>query len=377
MRFLHLGDLHFGKRIDNLSLIEDQRYVIEKIYEVIDEKKIDAVLIAGDVYDKAVPAEEAVGIFDDFLYGLAKRGLPVMVIAGNHDSAERLSFGDRLIEATGIYISPVYEGRVKKVTLTDEFGPVNFYLLPFVRPAAVRHCFPEETINSYTEAVGTAVRRMDIDPSERNVILSHQFVTGAKQDGSEDELYVGGTANVDSSAYGVFDYAALGHIHSPQAIDSDKIRYCGSPMKYSFNEERQQKGLTVVDLKEKGELSVEVLPLSPLRDFITIKGKYDELKNGSADVREQDFVSVILTDEDDVPNAFSNLSIVYPGLQRLSYDNTRTRNTAVADGGGIDPELRPIDLIKDFYKLRNGQEMNGEQTDYIVKLIEKIWGGQE
>lgn len=376
MKLLHLGDLHFGKRINNLPLIEDQKYINRKILETIDEKGIEAVLIAGDVYDRAVPSEEAVNLFDNFLFELAKRKLPVMIIAGNHDSAERLSFGDRLIETAEIYISPVYDGSVKKIVLEDQYGEICFYLMPFVKPANVRQCFPEETIETYTDAMRVAVSHMNIDETKRNIILSHQFVTGAHKDGSEDEFFLGGSSNVDSSVYEVFDYTALGHIHRPQNVKHDTIRYCGSPMKFSFNEERQSKGLTIVDVRQKGNIAIELLPLEPMRDFVTVRGTYEDIRNGMDTVRPQDFVSVILTDEDEIPNAFSNLSIVYPNIQKITYDNKRTNNEAVADGASLDLELEPIDLIKEFYELGNGQELNEEQEKYLNKLIEKIWGGQ-
>ena len=376
MKILHLGDLHFGKRINNLSLIEDQIYINKKILEIIDEKGIEAVLIAGDVYDRSVPSEEAVNLFDDFLVKLAKRKLPVMIIAGNHDSAERLSFGDRLIEAAEIYISPVYDGTVKKITLEDKYGEVNFYLMPFVKPANVRQCFPEEKIETYTDALRVAVSHMDIDTAKRNIIVSHQFVTGAHKDGSEDELFLGGSSNVDSSVYEGFDYTALGHIHRPQNVKHNTIRYCGSPMKFSFNEERQNKGLTIVDIRQKGDISIELLPLEPMRDFVTIRGKYDDIRKGMDSVRKQDFVSVILTDEDEIPNAFSNLSIVYPNIQKITYDNRRTNNEAIADGAELDLDLKPIDLIKEFYELGNGLEINDKQEKYLNELIEMIWGGQ-
>ena len=374
MRILHLGDLHFGKRVDSLPLTEDQKYINKKILEMVDERQISAILIAGDVYDKSVPSEEAVNLFDTFLVELARRGLPVLIIAGNHDSAERLSFADKLIEAAKIYISPAYDGNVKKVVLNDEYGEINFYLMPFVKPSAVRRCFPNEKIETYTDALSVAIKHMEADYSRRNIILSHQFVTGAQEGGSEDELFLGGSSNVDSYVYEQFDYAALGHIHRPQNVKNNTIRYCGSPMKFSFNEEKQNKGLTIIDIREKGDVTVEIYPLEPMRDFVTIKGKYNDIKKGSPDARPQDFVRLILTDEADIPNAFSNLSIAYPNLQNIRYDNTRTNNSANVDGADRDLSLKPIELIEEFYELRNGQKMSPEQSNYLNDLIDKIWG---
>ncbi len=376
MRILHLGDLHFGKRVNNLPLIEDQRYMNEEIYKVIDEQGIDAVMIAGDVYDKSVPSEEAVSMLDDFLYELGRRKKPILIIAGNHDSAERLSFGDRWIEVADIYISPVYNGEAKKVTLKDNYGKINFYLMPFVKPNVIKHCFPDEEIETYTDALGVAIRHMNVAPSERNIILSHQFVTGSTGDGSEDELYVGGSSNVDSSVYDMFDYAALGHIHKPQDVDHNTVRYCGSPMKFSFNEEKQEKGLTIVEIKEKGDVSVEIIPTKPLRDFVTLRGTYAELKKGNAEVGPDDFVSIILTDEEHIPNAFSNLATVYKGIQKITYDNKRSNNKETADGTERSLDLKPIEIMEEFYQLRNGKKMSDEQAAYIEQLIDEIWGGE-
>ena len=374
MKILHLGDLHFGKKLGKLSFSEDQRFISGKIFETIDSRNIDAVMICGDIYDKSEPSEEAVGMFNDFLVELKKRNIPVMIIAGNHDSAEKLSFGESIFQYENIFISPVYDGSVKKVTLKDEFGQVNFYLMPFVKPAHVKNCFPDEKISTYTDALRIAIEHMSPDFTLRNVILSHQFVTGADVSGSEDELSVGGISAVDSSVYMGFDYAALGHIHGMQAVSGDNIRYCGSPMKFSFNEEKQVKSFTVVELKEKGNITVEVLPVDMYRDFVTIRGTYDELKHRNENIRQRDIVHAVLLDEDDVPNAFSNLSVAYPGIVSLNYDNTRTRNTAVINGGDIDSDITPSELFAEFFELRNGRPMTNEQKEYIDNYIENIWG---
>lgn len=376
MKILHLGDLHFGKRINNLSLEEDQRFINEEIYKVIEEEKIETVIIAGDVYDRSIPSEEAVALLDEFLSKLHRMKMKILLIAGNHDSAERLSFGNSLMEASDTYISSVYEGEVKKVVLKDEYGPLNFYLMPFVKPAHVRKWFPEEEIETYTDALKVAIDNMHIDDKERNIILSHQFVSGANKDGSEDELFVGGLCNVDPEVYEVFDYTALGHIHRPQNVKNNVIRYCGSPMKFSFNEEKQNKALTVLEIKGKGDIEIKEIPLKPLRDFVTVKGSFEQLLKGHEGVREDDFVSVVLTDEEDIPNAFSVLSATYKNIQTLSYDNTRTRNSSTVDGASINTELNPGQLIDEFFEKRNGKKMSLEQSEYINKLIEEIWKGQ-
>lgn len=381
MKLLHLGDLHFGKKLGNLSFLDDQKELNNIIYDTIDSEGIDAVLICGDVYDKGIPTEEAVKVFDDFLVELAKKKIPVMITAGNHDSVERLSFGDRLIETADIYISPVYNGNVKKVTLTDEYGTVNFYLMPFVKPVDVRHAFENEKIENYTDALRVAIEHMNIDTNERNVILSHQFVTdnSGKQPElaqTEDELYVGGTGEVRSSVYEAFDYTALGHIHRPQHVGSENIRYCGSLMKFSFNEEKQEKKLTIVELGEKGNVKPETIPITPVCNFITVKGPFDEIRKNNDGISPKDIVRVILTDEDDIPSAFSILKETYPGIQELRYDNRRTNNMTIADGGEIAPDLKPIEMIEIFYKQRNNSEMSEEQREYVSSLIEEIWGGK-
>ena len=263
MKLLHLSDLHLGKRVNEFSMLEDQAYILTKILNTIDDEKPDAVLIAGDVYDKSVPSAEAVGLFDDFLVKLAKKQVPAFVISGNHDSPERLAFANRLIDASGIHLSPVYSGDVRPVTLTDAFGPVHIYMLPFVKPAHVRRFFPDEEIISYTDALAAAIRQMDPDLSARNVLLTHQFVTGAERSESE-EISVGGTDNVDASVFEGFDYVALGHIHGPQNIGSERIRYCGTPLKYSFSEASHKKSVTVAELGEKGSLTVRTVPLLPM-----------------------------------------------------------------------------------------------------------------
>lgn len=262
MKLIHLSDLHIGKRVNEVSMIEEQASVLSQIIGIIDGEHPDAVLIAGDVYDKSVPSAEAVTLLDDFLCRLAERNLPVLIISGNHDSPERLAFGGRLMEGSGIHVSPVYSGNVESVTLSDEHGTVTFWLLPFVKPVHVKRCFPDEAIESYTGAIRAAIGHMGADFSGRNVLLTHQFVTGAATCESE-EISVGGSDNVDASVFEGFDYVALGHIHGPQNIGSDHIRYCGTPLKYSFSEAGHRKSVTVVELGEKGCLNVHTVPLPP------------------------------------------------------------------------------------------------------------------
>lgn len=372
MKLIHLSDLHIGKRVNEISMIDDQAYILNQILEIIDEEKADAVLIAGDVYDKSVPSTEAVTLFDDFLCRLAQRKIPVLIISGNHDSAERLAFGGRLMEDSGIHISPVYNGTVESVPLSDEYGEVHFWLLPFLKPAHVKRFYPDAEIESYTDAIRVAVEHMGIDTSQRNILLTHQFVTGASTCESE-EISVGGSDNVDASVFADFDYVALGHIHGPQNIGSNRIRYCGTPLKYSFSEEKHFKSVTVVNLGAKGELELQLRSLMPMHDLRSIRGKFDALLN-KANATE-DYLQVILTDEEDVPEAIGQLRMVYPNIMKLSYDNTRTRSSSIIDGAVDVQKKSPLELFDELYELQNNQPMSGEQRSFTQQLIESIWEG--
>ena len=379
MKLIHLSDIHLGKRVNEFSMLEDQAHILKKILAVVDEEKPNGVLIAGDVYDKSVPSTEAVQLFDDFLVRLAERKLPVFIISGNHDSPERLSFANRLIDAVGIHLAPVYSGVVEPVTLSDEYGPVNVYMLPFIKPAHVRGFFPDTEINSYSDAVAAAIGRMNIDKTQRNVLITHQFVTGAQRSDSE-ELSVGGTDNIGAEVFCDFDYVALGHIHGPQNMDSGRIRYCGSPLKYSFSEAAQQKSVTVAELKEKGTLEIHTVPLIPRRDMVELKGSYQQLtlrEFYENTTYQEDYTHITLTDEEDIPDAVAKLRTVYHNLMKLDYDNTRTRHSAAISGAENVETRSPIDLFAEFYELQNGLPMSAEQTELVASLIEKIWEGEE
>ena len=379
MKLIHLSDIHLGKRVNEFSMLEDQAHILKKILAVVDEEKPDGVLIAGDVYDKSVPSTEAVQLFDDFLVRLAERKLPVFIISGNHDSPERLSFANRLIDAVGIHLAPVYNGVVEPITLSDEYGPVNVYMLPFIKPAHVRGFFPDTEITSYSDAVAAAIGRMNIDKTQRNVLITHQFVTGAQRSDSE-ELSVGGTDNIGAEVFCDFDYVALGHIHGPQNMDSGRIRYCGSPLKYSFSEAAQQKSVTVAELKEKGTLEIYTVPLIPRRDMVELKGSYQQLtlrESYENTTYQEDYTHITLTDEEDIPDAVAKLRTVYHNLMKLDYDNTRTRHSAAISGAENVETRSPIDLFAEFYELQNGLPMSAEQTELVASLIEKIWEGEE
>lgn len=371
MKLIHLSDLHIGKRVNEISMIEDQEYILLQILQIIDDEKADAVLIAGDVYDKSIPSAEAVTLFDDFLCRLAKRKIPVLIISGNHDSPERLAFAGRLLNASGIHISPVYDGNVQPITLTDEHGEVVFWLLPFIKPAHVKRFYPDRGIESYTDAVRVAVEKMGIDAAKRNVLLTHQFVTGAATCESE-EISVGGSDNVDASVFEDFDYVALGHIHGPQNIGSNRVRYCGTPLKYSFSECDHHKSVTVVKLGKKGELELRLCPLTPRHDLRQLRGAFEEIHQGAP---SEDYLHIILTDEEDVPEAVGKLRLVYPNLMKLSYDNTRTRTNQIIDGGADVQRKSPLELFDELYELQNNQPMSEQQRSFTRELIESIWEG--
>lgn len=374
MKFLHLADLHLGKRVNGFSMLEDQAHILRQILAILDDEQPDGVLIAGDVYDKSVPSVEAVGLLDGFLTELCARGVPVLLISGNHDSPERLAFGGRVMDSCGIHISPVYDGALAPVTLQDAFGPVHVWLLPFVKPAHVRRWFPDADIESYTDAVAEAVAHMDIDTAARNVLVTHQFVTGGARSGSE-ELSVGGTDNVDSGVFAPFDYVALGHLHGAQHIGRETIRYAGSPLKYSFSEARQHKSVTVVTLGEKGDVQVRTVALTPLRELREIRGSYDELTARSFyehTTYRSDYLHLILTDEQDVFDAMSRLRTIYPYLMTLDYDNARTR---AAGGMSVPAETErrtPLELFEALYQRQNHQPMSEVQRAYIAQLMEQI-----
>lgn len=374
MKFLHLADLHLGKRVNGFSMLEDQAHILRQILAILDDERPDGVLIAGDVYDKSVPSVEAVELLDGFLTELRARSVPVLLISGNHDSPERLAFGGRVMDSCGIHISPVYNGALAPVTLHDGFGPVHVWLLPFVKPAHVRRWFPDADIESYTDAVAEAVAHMDIDTAARNVLVTHQFVTGGTRSGSE-ELSVGGTDNVDSGVFAPFDYVALGHLHGAQHIVRETIRYAGSPLKYSFSEARQHKSVTVVTLGEKGDVQVRTVALTPLRELREIRGSYDELTARSFyehTTYRSDYLHLILTDEQDVFDAMSRLRTIYPYLMTLDYDNARTR---AAGGMSVPAETErrtPLELFEALYQRQNHRPMSEVQRAYIAQLMEQI-----
>ena len=375
MKLIHLSDLHLGKRLHQFSLLEDQRHILGEILRVLDDERPDAVVIAGDVYDKPVPPAEAVELLDGFLVELARRGPQVLLISGNHDSPERLAFGARLMAGSGVHVSPAYRGPLPPVALADGHGPVYLYLLPFVKPAHVRRAFPGREMERETDAVRAAVAAMGVDTRARNVLVAHQFVTGAARCDSE-ELPVGGSDGVELSAFDPFDYVALGHLHGPQRVGRESVRYCGSPLKYSFSEAGQQKSVTVVELGAKGDVEVRTVPLTPLRELVQLRGTYEQLTfRGFYEGKgwQDAYVHITLTDEQDVPDAVGRLRAVYPYLAALTFDNARTRAGELTGGGEPAPGRSPLELLEEFYEKQNGQPMGQEQRAFARAWMERIW----
>ncbi len=374
MKLFHLSDLHLGKRLNGFSLLDDQQYILDEILQFVDSQHPDGILIAGDVYDKPVPPVEAVALLDGFLASLAERGVPVLLISGNHDSPQRLAFGSQLLGQSGVHVAPVYSGRVKPVVLRDGYGPVYCYLLPYLKPAHVRQHFPQERIESYTDALAVAIRAMAPNPSVRNLLVTHQFVTGSQRSESE-ELSVGGADNVDAAVFAPFDYVALGHLHTPQSAGRPTLRYCGSPLCYSFSEAGTPKSVTVVELGPKGTVEVTSLPLAPLRAMRELQGSYDHLTlletYRDAPWRE-DYLRVVLTDPQEIPDAAARLRVIYPNLMQLSYSR---RAGAASEAFPLEelPQQTPLELFQGFYERQNGRPMEPQQQAFLEKLMEEIW----
>ena len=374
MKIMHLSDLHIGKKVNEYSMLQDQIYILKEILRIIDNEKVETVIIAGDVYDRSLPPNEALELFDEFLYQLSSRNVNVFVISGNHDSPERISYGGRMMTENKIFLSPVYDGNVKPITLNDDYGEVIFYLLPFVRPADIRRYFPDENIENYTDAVKVAIDNMNVDFSERNILVTHQFVTGAELSESED-IIVGGTDNVSGDVFDGFDYVALGHIHREQTVGKDNIRYCGTPLKYSFSEAKNIKSVTILDFNDKGNIEYSKIPLTPFRDMREIRGTYYELtlKSNYESTNTEDYLHITLTDEEDIPDAIGKLRSIYPNIMKLDYDNLRTRGSGTVDAIENIESKSPFELFADLFKQQNNQDMSEEQEEIMRNLIDKIW----
>ena len=374
MKIMHLGDLHIGKTVCGYSMLEDQKYILDQITDIALEHGVTAVLIAGDVYDRSVPPVEGTALFEDLLIRLSDMGINTLIISGNHDSAQRLSFGSTLMKSNGVFIAKIYSGTVEKVTLSDEYGEIDFYLLPFIYPAIVREYFPDTEIKTYNDAVNAVISSIGIDSSRRNVILSHQFITGAQVSDSE-QISVGGIDEINAEIYAPFDYAALGHIHRPQKM-REHIRYSGSPLKYSLSEAKYEKSVPIVTLGAKGDVHTECIPLRPLRDVKEIKGTYEELMSPDFynSIKTDDYIFACLTDDIPVPDAAAKLRSVYPYIMGISYDNITTEHIAEVElKSAARLETDPLTLMNDFYVSVMSKEMSESQQKLILSLTEEIW----
>lgn len=376
MRFLHLSDLHIGKNVNGFSMLDEQRNAFKQIFGYIDTEKPDAVLIAGDVYDRAVPSVEAVRLFDDFLTDLAAKAVSVILISGNHDSPERLNYASRLLSGRKLYLCGVFDGMLRSVMLSDEHGELTFWLLPFIKPSGVRSLFADKKIESYTDAVNVVLESADIDYSKRNILLSHQFYTsvGITPIRSESEINpVGGLDAVDVELLSKFDYVALGHLHGAQGVGGS-VRYAGSPIKYSFSEWKQKKSVTIVEIKEKGNITTTTLPLIPLHDMREIKGPLEQLLSHevSSQGNREDYLRVILTDEEEIIDPMGKIRSIYPNVMALDFENSRTNIDAL--GALKDTEqlekLSPYDLFSEFFLGITGAVMSEEQTQIVRELLE-------
>lgn len=380
MRLMHLADLHIGKKVNEFSMLEDQRYILEQVLALARDQKVDGVLIAGDIYDKAIPPVEAVSLFDAFLTRLSEWHLPVYMINGNHDSVERVSFGAKLMKKSGVYVASEYAGYVEQVRVKDAYGILDIYLLPFVKPAYVRAVWGEEAdgIRTYQEAVAYVMSKMELETDHRNLLVAHQFVTGAATCDSEEHS-VGGLDQVEAACFDGFDYVALGHLHGPQTVGRDTIRYAGTLLKYSFSEANHKKSVTIVELKEKGNISIETYPLEPLHDMRKIRGSYEEItkKSNYDRTNTEDYVQIILTDEEDIFDAVGKLRVIYPNLMKLEYDNTRTRRNSQTEVEDTAEDKLPMEFAEELFEIQNNKPMREEQKQYMESLMTDIWEEKE
>lgn len=369
MRFLHLADMHLGRVLNNFNLLEDQRYTLNALADTVREQKIDAVLIAGDVYQKSSPSGEAMTLFSDFLLKLNKLGVKVFVISGNHDSAERIAYLAPFMARDGIYITEAFSGKPQTITLEDEYGPIRIHMLPFIRPISMRQ-FTDRKIVDYTDAVRAALNASPIDPAERNILIAHQYVTGAVLSDSEERV-VGGLDNVDGSVFEHYDYVALGHLHTPQRVGRDTVRYAGSLLKNSFSEVNHKKTAVCIDMREKGNITLSYIPISVCRDMREVRMPLAEVL---AQPYSEDLMRVILTDEDVPPDARVTVTTVFPYMLSFGISNSKTTEETSVDAGEDMQKKTVEELFSDFYAMQN----NGiRPTEEHLTVLRSILEGLE
>lgn len=383
MKFIHLGDLHIGKNVNDFNMIDDQKYILNQILEIIDNNKVEGALLAGDIYDKPIPTEDAVSLLNYFINELVKRNVKTFIISGNHDSDERLNFGSNLFEKSNVYIFTKYEGKLLKQTLSDEFGNINIYMMPFIKASQVKHYYEDEDILSYDSAVRVVLKHTEINREERNIILAHQFVAGksGKPDfgGSESiaTQSVGAVEIIGTDCFDDFDYVALGHIHSPQKLERETIRYSGSPLKYSLSEIGKNKTVPIITFGEKGKVDIEFIELKPLRDMRHIKGRLEQLLAPENIVLPDDFIYVTLTDEVPEPNAYNIIRAYYPNIMKLDYDNSHTQEREQIEIKPLSQNKSFKEIISDFYKLKYNMEIPEEELQIMLEVAREAGVGNE
>ena len=377
MKLMHLSDLHLGKLVLEQSMIDDQKYILNQIIDIVKKERVDIVLIAGDVYDKSIPTIEAVNLFSDFLTRLYKLKVLVFVISGNHDSKDRLSFGNELFVDNGIYIEGIFNGNLRCETINDKDGKLNIYMLPFIKPVEVKRFYPDEIIDTYEDAIKCILKHSSINKSERNIIMVHQFVTSLGEDvirSDSESISLGGIDNIDVTLFKDFDYVAMGHIHGPQKVGRETARYSGSPLKYSFSEVNQKKSVCIIEFNSKEDINISKIPLIPIRDMRVIKGPFDKLISKEIVNLENknDYLDVVLTDDDYIINAIGKLRKFYPNILKLEYENKISSNE-VSDNIDIDKSnMSPIDLFSEFYKMQNGIELPEKKRKIIEEVIKEV-----
>lgn len=368
MKIAHLADLHIGKMIFGYSLIDDQIYILDQIVQHCIQHDVDVVMLCGDIFDRSVPSATSIRVLNDFLTQLHDHHITVLMIAGNHDSPERIAYGQDLFAMAKIYPFGYFSGKIEPLIFQDQYGPIHFYPIPFLRLADINR-YVETPFTQYTEAFAWLIQQMNLDSSIRNICLGHQFILGSSIDenGSE-EMMVGGLDQIDAKIFSVFDYAAFGHIHRPQNIYANTIRYCGTPLAYSFAEENQVKSMPVITLEQKGQIQIELIPLVALRQMKTVVGRFEDLMSmGQSD----DYVRIVLTDDHDIPDAIYDLRKHFPHLMRLEYQNVRTQYDQILNTPQID-QVSPLELIEQFYESQNNQSLSDEQKQYIQQIIQQV-----
>lgn len=377
MKLMHLSDLHLGKLVLEQSMIDDQKYILNQIIDIVKKEQVDIVLIAGDVYDKSIPTIEAVNLFSDFLTRLYKLKVLVFVISGNHDSKDRLSFGNEMFVDNGIYIEGIFNGNLRCETINDKDGKLNIYMLPFIKPVEVKRFYPDEIIDTYEDAIKCILKHSSINKFERNIIMVHQFVTSLGEDvirSDSESISLGGIDNIDVTLFKDFDYVAMGHIHGPQKVGRETARYSGSPLKYSFSEVNQKKSVCIIEFNSKEDINISKIPLIPIRDMRVIKGPFDKLISKEIVNLENknDYLDVVLTDDDYIINAIGKLRKFYPNILKLEYENKISSNE-VSDNIDIDKSnMSPIDLFSEFYKMQNGIELPEKKRKIIEEVIKEV-----